>query len=289
MLNMLALPSEPVQKNVAPTTRSQQTMTQAKTWIDDCKHNHVECQREETRYDLPKRLVRVDYVKGELSASLCRGSTLSLDTQYLTLSHRWGKHEFLKLTRENIAQWEDSIPTDKLSPTFHDALYTTYSIGYRFLWIDSLCILQDDLQDWKLESEAMCRIYKGAVCNIAASARQSHGDGFLRSSRSRNPVVPPLVHVDWHASPIIPSNGVRGRDFVITETSLVDDLHDDELYGRAWLLQEQLLVGLSLLIDDFELMFPRHHVPCTVRVIKSTGNVKPPCATKSGLPAGKNH
>ncbi|KAF2441805.1 HET-domain-containing protein [Karstenula rhodostoma CBS 690.94] len=203
---------------VAPTTRSQQTMTQAKTWINDCKKNHMECQREETHYDLPTRLVRISYAgEGEMYASLCRGSTLPSGTQYLTLSHLWGKHEFLKLMRENIGQWGKSIPTNKLSQTFQDALYMTYSLGFRFLWIDSLCIIQDDLQDWEQESQAMCRIYKGAVCNIAASARQtSEGQGFLPSSRSLHPVVPPL------------------------------DLHTDELYGRAWVLQEQMLALRTL-------------------------------------------
>lgn len=233
---------------MAPTTRSQQTMTQAKTWINDCKHNHAACQRQEIHYDLPTRLVRIDFAdresKDEMSASLCRGSTLPPDTQYLTLSHLWGKHQFLKLTRENIDQWENFIPVNKLSPSFQDALYMTYSLGYRFLWVDSLCILQDDLLDWERESEAMCRIYKGAVCNIAASARRTcEADGFLPSSRSLHPVVPPLVHIDWHASPITPSSGVRGRDFVISDAYPVRDLRTDELYGRAWVLQEQMLVG----------------------------------------------
>ncbi|OAG07311.1 HET-domain-containing protein [Paraphaeosphaeria sporulosa] len=246
-----SLPPKSVQSDVAPTTRSQQTMTQAKTWINDCKEYHMKCQRQEDSYDLPTRLVRVDYAEDgddrEIFASLCRGSTLPPGTQYLTLSHLWGKHEFLKLMKNNVCQWENSIPTNQLSPSFQDALYMTRSLGFKFIWIDSLCIIQDDLQDWEQESEAMCRIYKGAVCNIAASARQtSDGHGFLPSSRYLEPVVPPLVHIDWHASPVIQSRNVCGRDFVISEAFPQRNLRTDELYDRAWVLQEEMLALRTL-------------------------------------------
>lgn len=59
------------------------------------------------------------------------------------------------------------------------------------------------------------------------------------------PLIPPLVQVSWHSSPFSNGDNVRGRDFVITEGDPVEDLNEDELYSRAWLLQEQLLVSHS--------------------------------------------
>lgn len=180
----------------------------------------------------------------ELSAYLCQGDTIPMDTQYLTLSHRWGEYTYPKLLKENMQQWQNGIPLDELSPTFRDALYMTHAMGFTFVWIDSLCIQQDDLSDWQNEAEAMCRIYKGAVCNLAASARQTEKrHGFLPLPRIGLPIIPPLVRVHWHCSPFSDGNDIRGRDFIITDGSPVDNLDEDELYSRAWLLQEQLLVS----------------------------------------------
>lgn len=195
---------------------------------------------------LPKRLLHIYDAggKGDLSASLCQGSTLPSDTPYLTLSHRWGKQEFLKLTQENISQLEKHIPMDELSPTFRDAFYMTYSLGFSYIWIDSLCILQDDKQDWRQESEAMRRIYKGAACNIAAFSNQEDKEqGFLPLQRQIHPIVPPLVHIGWHASPSSAKSEALGRDFVITQKYPAQCLNDDDLYSRAWTFQEQLLVS----------------------------------------------
>lgn len=238
ILSILAQPFENVQTNIARTIRSQQTMIRAKAWIDNCKDDHVECQQQKCPSDLPTRLVRVDHAEGGddngIFAALCYGNTLPPGTQYLTLSHLWGKAPFLKLMRNNIDQWEKSIPTNQLSPSFQDALCMTRSPGFEYIWIDSLYIIQDDIQDWEYESETMCRIYKGATCNLAASARQTNNvNGFLPSSRYLDPVVTPLVHIHWRLSPFTSSGGGEGRDFVISEANLLRHLHSDELYNCA--------------------------------------------------------
>lgn len=151
----------------------------------------------------------------------------------------------------------------QLPPTFRDAVYMTHSLGFNYLWIDSLCILQDDKQDWRQESEAMCRIYKGAVCNIAAfSTQEDKEQGFLPLQRLIHPIVPPVVHIGWHASPASSESETLGRDFVITQENPAQDLKENDLYGRAWVLQEQLLVSghamLSSLVCSADLNFERH-------------------------------
>jgi hypothetical protein len=252
-------------------------MQQARAWIDNCENSHNVCQLARRKFTLPRRLIRIRSVEGtgELSASLCQGSALPSDNPYVTLSHRWGKQEFLKLTKENLSQLEQDIPIHRLSPSFRDALFMTNRLGLQYLWIDSLCIVQDDPEDWARECEAMCRIYKGALCNIAASSHQvDEGQGFLPIQRQRHPIVPPLVHVDWHASPIFPNNGTRGRDYIISEATLLHDLNKDELYSRAWVLQEQLLVctKVTLLVPQ-TVNSERRHGLFIAKVIRSTGNV----------------
>ncbi|KAH8592621.1 heterokaryon incompatibility, partial [Bisporella sp. PMI_857] len=90
---------------------------------------------------------------------------------YVALSHCWGKDtNFLKLTLENQHSLRLGVSTAELTKTFRQAIHTVASLGYSFLWIDSLCIIQDSKEDWKRESATMCDIYKNSSFTIVASA-----------------------------------------------------------------------------------------------------------------------
>ncbi|KAE9377509.1 hypothetical protein N431DRAFT_434738 [Stipitochalara longipes BDJ] len=93
---------------------------------------------------------------------------------YLTLSHCWGGMEPIQLTAENEVSLRAGVSIDYLPKTFRDAIYITKRFSVSYLWIDSLCIFQDDLKDWHKEAAAMCDVYSNAICNIAA-ARASNG------------------------------------------------------------------------------------------------------------------
>jgi hypothetical protein len=71
------------------------------------------------------------------------------------------------------------LPFISLSRRFQDAMYATLSLGFHYLWIDSLCIEQNDRADWKQESEHMAKVYKNATCNLSVSGFSSQVDGFL--------------------------------------------------------------------------------------------------------------
>ncbi|KAF9765901.1 hypothetical protein IL306_001747 [Fusarium sp. DS 682] len=66
-----------------------------------------------------------------------------------------------------------------LPKTFQDAISATRKLGYRYLWIDSLCILQDDQQDWAREAALMHKVYTNAECNLAAEASQDSSGGLF--------------------------------------------------------------------------------------------------------------
>jgi hypothetical protein len=85
----------------------------------------------------------------------------------------------MKTTRETKSSFEKSIPEGLLPQTFEDAVSTTRALGIRYLWIDSLCIVQDDPEDWQAEALEMQNIYSGSTINIAASdAVDSNGGCF---------------------------------------------------------------------------------------------------------------
>lgn len=83
---------------------------------------------------------------------------------YLTLSHRWGPFQPLKLERSSLADFRRGMPVSKLPKTFRDAITVARHLSVRYLWIDSLCIIQDSLDDWQNEASRMCGVYANRFC-----------------------------------------------------------------------------------------------------------------------------
>jgi hypothetical protein len=98
------------------------------------------------------------------------------DVDYVTLSHCWGAKQIITTTQETPRSRLAAIPWKDLSRTFQDAIIITNNLGYRYIWIDSLCIIQNDHQDWELESKNMASIYQNSILTIAAS-KSKDGDG----------------------------------------------------------------------------------------------------------------
>lgn len=118
--------------------RSKDRWDTVRGWIKSCNENHKRCRPAEMngRYNLPKRLVYTG-LRGD-DVRLCLGEELPPDTQYLTLSHCWGKSVPLKLLKDNIGDLRNQIPVDKLSKTFKHSLHIARQLGFAYIWIDSL-------------------------------------------------------------------------------------------------------------------------------------------------------
>lgn len=99
----------------------------------------------------------------------------------MTLSHCWGPiyNQPLKLLKRNLTRFESSIPRSLLPRSFKDAIRVTKALGYRFLWIDSLCIIQDSPDDMTRELKIMSLIYQHSVLTIAAADTPSSHHGIL--------------------------------------------------------------------------------------------------------------
>lgn len=88
--------------------------------------------------------------------------------RYVCLSHRWGQLPKLQTTRATLKAFQRALPMAHMPQTFRDAIEVTRRLGFQYLWIDSLCIIQDDKDDWFRESQNMGAIFEEAVCTIAA-------------------------------------------------------------------------------------------------------------------------
>jgi hypothetical protein len=153
---------------------------------------------------------------------------------YITLSHCWGTCEIVTLTTSNIAQFQNSIELESLSKTFQEAILVTRRLGIRYLWIDSLCIIQDSTDDWRKESAMMDKVYGEGLFGIAASGA-TDGDHGLFFERDRC-LIEPIATEMW---PNLISLALVERQFM---------WEDNPLQKRAWALQER---ALATRIIDF--------------------------------------
>lgn len=145
--------------------------------------------------------------------------------RYLTLSHRWQQVQSLKLTSANFDQLRKGLNIQELPQTFRDAAIVATELGYRYLWIDALCIIQDDLQDWLDESKRMCTVYRNSCCTIAA-----HTSNGLFSRSPENTSFRAIVKSIWNKGSPPPCINKEQE----SQTYSV-------LNSRGWVFQERIL------------------------------------------------
>ncbi|KAF7535886.1 hypothetical protein G7054_g5011 [Neopestalotiopsis clavispora] len=195
--------------------------------------------------------------------------------QYLALSHCWGNIQPrpLMTKSDNISILTTRIPFELLGKTFQDAMVVTKHLGYRYLWIDMFCIVQDSVADWQRECSNMASIFANADLTIAASAAKDSNAGFLQKR--------PVWHTnitEWvrHLSPeyqeqdgsLIPfSFQVKNVPIQAMITSLPSTqegghptyysvaVKNDVLSTRAWAVQERLLAPRILSFYESQTIF----------------------------------
>jgi hypothetical protein len=204
-------------------------------WLRLCDDKH-QCHPESNNF-LPTRVLDVGTGKDSSPICLsCVNPNDSISGPYIALSHRWGnpkQHQQFCTTQSNLDVLKQGIKFDALPRTFQDAITVTRQLGIRFLWIDSLCIIQDDPEDWERESKRMEDVFSSAYCTIAATCSTGSGDGFLKRRGDRR-------HVTMRSD--------KGFKFFICEA--IDDfgLHVEasELNQRGWVLQERALSSRTI-------------------------------------------
>ena len=152
----------------------------ARTWLRECNETHPDCGvfRKGTP---PLRFVEIQWEKSRSSPTV-RVVNGSEGLQYAALTYCWGATsciEEIKFTKVNFQNWIREIPFSQHPKTLQDGVITTWKLGLRFLWIDCLCILQDDKTEKANEIAKMPQIYRGAFITISAARSKSSDEGFL--------------------------------------------------------------------------------------------------------------
>ncbi|KAK1749723.1 hypothetical protein QBC47DRAFT_311471 [Echria macrotheca] len=197
-------------------------------WLVDCDEKHA-CFPEDIDF-LPTRLIDVGAENSSTVRLVCNTTGLDRKTKYIALSHRWGKDKPLKTETKNIeglSEWV--IDFDGLPKTFRHAVQVTRSLGLGYLWIDSLCIVQDDVKDWERESQRMEEVFSSAYCTIAATCASGTNDGFLKQRTERQVVAM--------------KDTTSGLSFYACEAinDFGGDVDSSVLNNRGWVLQERAL------------------------------------------------
>ncbi|EGY19555.1 hypothetical protein VD0002_g5411 [Verticillium dahliae] len=241
----------------------------ARTWLRDCtagsgKHTKSGCLASRTT-PLPKRVIDVENNKLYLPSP-------NEKDRYVALSHCWGGSTPVRTTRGTLAAHLKALPS-LLPATFRDAIAVTKMLGVRFLWIDSLCIIQDDKDDWRSEAAHMATIYESALVTISADAASCSTDGFLAAStRQTKPhaEVPysftgatghgvegvVCVRERGKLGLLLPYHGLAGvRSQKETEYSWADEPEAPRsiLSTRGWVFQERILSPRTLHFSEFEM------------------------------------
>ncbi|KAH6659131.1 heterokaryon incompatibility protein-domain-containing protein [Truncatella angustata] len=171
--------------------------------------------------------------------------------EYIALSYCWGQESFLKSTKENIASFHKEIRWDMLPPLFQDVVRIAKGLDVPFVWIDSLCIVQDDELDWKIQAPKMGDIYANAFLTVAAASSSSPADGILGERPTR-----------WHTRTTTITNPLNGvstdlcvRQRAIDMWGTAREANPDYLDSRAWIWQERILSTRTIVFTKAALRF----------------------------------
>ncbi|OBR04758.1 Heterokaryon incompatibility protein [Colletotrichum higginsianum IMI 349063] len=211
----------------------QTTLNRIAAWLETCDE-HPHCQSHGS--PIPTRLLDLGTSDSDPLIKLVEPDA-SLCDRYVTLSYRWGEgNRHFITTSETMQARRTGIEVDALPQTMRDAVALTRMLGVRYLWIDSLCICQDDLGEWERESARMAAVYSNAYLTLAATKAADVNGGLLSSRTPRSYFKIPRRDGDgtYILASVLP-----------LDKEVIHDYHtrmrDEPLTKRAWGFQERVL------------------------------------------------
>jgi hypothetical protein len=237
-------------KRPLSNTASVESFTVAKEWINDCILFHdcstrLPLQEQENSRSLlqgPSRLVDVEAFHGSSSDVRLIDNDGTAE-RYTTLSYCWGKTRTFITTSRSLRLRQVRIRYKYLPKTFRDAIEITRQLGIRYIWIDALCIVQDDRRDWESESAKMGAIYSASFLTIAADLSTDCDGGCFNSKSISQDVASDNAPFELITTA---SDGRESRLFLWdplrgSRPHGLPDLDESPLSERGWVCQERIL------------------------------------------------
>ncbi|KAH8880481.1 HET-domain-containing protein [Thozetella sp. PMI_491] len=230
----------------------------AREWLHGCEKQHGErCKppympTNPSWENMPTRVLYIPPEGTTIYLKVPREAKLD-DGRYVALSHCWGVPDDappFTTTTLNLQERMDGISLRELPATFLDAVKIVRALGLRYLWIDSLCIIQDN-GEWVTESAKMGNVYRDAHLVLAAARGVSDGAGFLGPRKMLDVVYLPPQQTAALGLQLLPPDGTfqgstNGRRWTSNGGLGPDPVNDEPLTDRAWCLQERYLATRCL-------------------------------------------
>lgn len=246
-----------------PAPNSPGAFRQIQTWLETCLRSHTECNpvpladadtSSTTRF--PTRLLDVGTNNTPFVKLTDRQNALG---RYAALSYCWGPAATqLRTLKSNLAEHTTTgINISAMPATLRDAVIVTRNLGLRYLWIDALCIIQNDSPDWLREAPQMGLIYQNAHLTIAATGSSSSTGGLFHPRDTTT--SQPVIELSY-----LPPGRTKPRTFFVgPHTPSFDKVVTASVWNRrGWVLQERNLSRRIVLFSVGQLFFEciRHSV-----------------------------
>jgi hypothetical protein len=233
---------------------SDDSITFIRDQLQTCAREHQACGLEAaSRQDfMPRRVLDIGTTDDGSLETFARAPVRLVESNeivgeriYVSLSHRWSADGQTIVTKQSTYEKHRSaIAFKDLDTIYQDAVHVLRRLGFRYLWIDSLCIIQDDLEDWRVESKTMAKVYGEALFTFAWQSGMTAPIS-IRSLQGQCHLVS-----DPHTIPLIFAQAPIPH---IWETH--EYLTRFPLSSRGWVYQERLLSRRVVHFTEHEIMW----------------------------------
>ena len=219
----------------------------AKALMNECMHDrtpHTKCQYSRDTV-LPTRVLDLGHNDQFVTLKV---NDSEVHAKYLALSYCWGSpsKDAITLRKNDIQDLVNGVRINTLQQSIQDAILVTRKLGFRYLWVDALCIIQDDPKDKSQEISHMASIYKNASITIAAACSKAAILGFLSDHRQMQRDYLP----DQKFTVANPGEPI-GHVYLTAGAYEPEHILDT----RGWALQEFMLSSRMLIFSEYEILW----------------------------------
>ncbi|KAF2793742.1 HET-domain-containing protein [Melanomma pulvis-pyrius CBS 109.77] len=232
-------PQVPV-RQATTDMHSEASFDLARQWLQDCHSSHHNCSKQVGL--MPSRVIDIG-TRFPIRSVRLHWTEEGETGKYAALSYCWGGHQPLRSTQVTAQDFTDGIMFSRLPKTLQDAMITTLKLGLRYIWIDCLCIIQDDGDDMAREISKLAQTFQEAFVTISAASSRSVQDGFLSGHQ---PPIDASLKVAYQAQ-----DGTVGSIYLEQPRKYKPE--EDPISLRAWTLQEHILSRRTLMYSTREM------------------------------------
>ncbi|KAF5686908.1 hypothetical protein FCIRC_2599 [Fusarium circinatum] len=215
-------------------------LTLIQRFLERCTKSHQACGAD-VMYDMPTRVIDVGSGKqGDLPRLVVTDQ--SMKEKYLALSYCWGPGtDTFTLNHKTMEEMQRGISESRLVAAHRDTIALSRQLGIQYIWIDALCIIQGDKDDWESESKLMAKVYGHATLTITAGRSGDARNSFIPNSYKQPAPCCEFPLGDGQGGNVI-VGPLRSADYGITET-------------RGWCCQEKRLSRRIVFFGKEQLFF----------------------------------